>query len=63
MSMSMHVIGFVPPDGTWAQMKAIWDACQAAGVSLPDEVEDFFGGEPKVRRHTALWAELFYGFK
>lgn len=45
MSMSTHVIGFVPPDGRWARMKAIWDACTAANVPIPAEVGEFFGGE------------------
>jgi hypothetical protein len=45
MSMSTHVTGFAPPDEQWAKMKAIWDACGAAGIAVPDEVERFFGGE------------------
>jgi len=45
MSMSTHVAGFVPPDETWQKMKAIFDACRAADVPVPDEVEDFFEGE------------------
>lgn len=48
MSMSTHVVGFKPPDEKWKKMKAIHDACKAAGVSRPDEVIDFFdGGEPE----------------
>ncbi len=43
MSMSTHVIGFVPPDEQWQKMKAIWDACEAAGIPVPEEVDDFFG--------------------
>lgn len=43
MSMSTHVIGIVPPDDEWQKMKAIWDACDAAGVDPPDEVAEFFG--------------------
>ena len=46
MSMSTHVIGFRPPDENWKQMKAIYDACTKAKVSLPEEVEDYFNGEP-----------------
>lgn len=46
MGMSTHVIGFVPPDETWQKMKAIYDACEAAGIEPPQEVEDFFDGEP-----------------
>ena len=45
MGMSMFVTGFWPPDEKWQQMKAAWDACAAAGVPVPEEVEDFFGGE------------------
>ena len=45
MGMSTHVQGFRPPDETWQKMRAIYDACDAAGIDLPWEVEDFFGGE------------------
>lgn len=45
MSMSTHVTGFAPADGTWQKMKAAWDACETAGVPVPAEVEEFFGGE------------------
>jgi hypothetical protein len=45
MGMSTHVVGFRPPDDRWRQMKAVWDACAAAGTSIPDEVDEFFNGE------------------
>jgi hypothetical protein len=45
MSMSTHVTGFAPPDEQWQKMKAIWDACGAAQIPVPGEVEEFFGGE------------------
>lgn len=45
MSMSTHVIGIRPPDSDWIKMKAIWDACKVAGVTVPTEVEEFFDGE------------------
>jgi len=45
MSMSTHVIGFKPPDEKWNKMKAIYDACEVAGVPIPSEVDDFFDGE------------------
>jgi hypothetical protein len=44
MGVSYDVSGFVPPDETWAKMKAAWDACRAAGVEPPDELWNFFGG-------------------
>jgi hypothetical protein len=43
MSMSTHVVGF--RDDRWTRMKAVWDACEAAGTSIPDEVDEFFDGE------------------
>lgn len=47
MGMSTHVVGFIPPDEKWQKMKAVWDACRAAGVEVPEDVCDFFeGGEP-----------------
>lgn len=45
MSMSMHVVGFRLPDERWHKMKTVYDACEAAGIEVPSEVEDFFGGK------------------
>lgn len=45
LSASMHVTGFRPPDDTWVKMKAVWDACQAAKITAPAEVAQFFGFE------------------
>lgn len=42
MSMSTHVVGFAPPDEKWQKMKAVWDACAAAKIPVPDEVDRFF---------------------
>lgn len=44
MGMSTHVVGFVPPDDKWKAMKAVYDACAAAGVPVPREVDKFFDG-------------------
>lgn len=44
MGMSTSVVGFIPPDEKWQQMKAVYDSCAAAGVPVPTEVEFFFGG-------------------
>lgn len=43
--MSTHVYGYAPPDTKWLAMKAIWDACHAANVDPPAEVDRFFDGE------------------
>jgi hypothetical protein len=45
MGMSMHVIGIKPPDDRWNKMKGAYDACQAAGIPVPDAVLSFFEGE------------------
>lgn len=45
MSMSTHVNGFRPPDAEWEKMLRAWQACEAAGVPVPQELWDFFGGE------------------
>jgi hypothetical protein len=42
MGMSTHVVGFKPPDEKWQKMFAALQACAAAGVDVPDEVERFF---------------------
>jgi uncharacterized protein YcnI len=44
MSMSTRVVGFRPPDEEWQRHKAVWDACQFAGVRVPDETNRFFMG-------------------
>lgn len=46
MGMSTHVIGFRPPDKKWEEMKTVWDACEKAGVPVPDSVMKFFEYSP-----------------
>ena len=46
MGMSTHAIGFKPADEKWNKMKASWEACEAAGVEIPQEVLDYFCDEP-----------------
>ncbi len=43
MSMSTHVLGFKPPDDKWKRMKDVRDACIAAKIPVPKEVDQFFG--------------------
>ena len=43
--MSTHVVGIVPPDEDWRAQKAVWDACVAAGVEIPQRTLAFFDGE------------------
>jgi hypothetical protein len=45
MGMHSYVLGFREPDEKWHQMKSVWDACKAADIDSPKEVEMFFGGE------------------
>jgi len=45
MSLSLHVMGFVPPDEKWREMKEVWDACKKANVEVPESVSEFFGGQ------------------
>ncbi len=54
MSMSMHLVGFRPPDDQWRKMKAVWDACKAANIPNPKEVDDFFGGQPPDDRGISI---------
>jgi hypothetical protein len=44
MGMSTSVVGFTQPNERWMAMKAVWDACMAAQVDIPAEVERFFDG-------------------
>ena len=45
MSMSTHVEGVMPADERWKQMKAVHDACTAAGLEVPAQVVAYFGFE------------------
>ena len=45
MSVNIFVVGFRPPDDVWRKHKAVWDACDAAGVEIPDATLVFFGYE------------------
>lgn len=45
MGMSSYVVGIKPPDDVWRRMKAAYEACEAAGVEIPDEVNRFFNDE------------------
>lgn len=44
MSMSTHVVGIRPANERWQQMKAAYDACVTAGVTVPSPVVQFFDG-------------------
>ena len=45
MGMSTHAIGFKPADEEWNKMKHVWDVCDNAGISVPDEVQKYFDYE------------------
>ena len=45
MGMSTHVVGFRAPDENYEKMKNAWNACEAAGIEIPNEVYDFFEGQ------------------
>jgi hypothetical protein len=42
MGMSIGVYGIKPPDDDWRKMKAVYDACDAAGLPIPKQVERYF---------------------
>ncbi len=42
----LDVVGFIPPDFKWKQMKAVWDACVRAQVDPPKDVVAFFNHIP-----------------
>ena len=46
MSMSTHLIGIIPPNDMWKNMKAIWDSCEVANIKIPSEVLAFFDDTP-----------------
>lgn len=70
MGMSSNIKGIKEPDAHWKKMKAIWDSCEAAGVKIPDEVQEFFGYEPPDHLgvvvdipHGQYLAEMHEGFE
>ena len=40
------MVGIRPPDEKWKRMKSVWDACEAAGVDPPHEINEFFNNVP-----------------
>lgn len=42
MSQSMHVIGVGKPDENHRKMYAAYQSCLAAGISIPDEINEYF---------------------
>lgn len=46
MGMSIQVVGFRAPDEHFKKMEKVWDACKAAKIELPEEVDLFFDGLP-----------------
>jgi len=54
MSTSTSVYGIRLPDETRKKMKAVWEACKAAGVEIPEEVDEFFDSEKPDRLGVAI---------
>ena len=42
MGMSTHLTAFKGQDEEWENMKNVYDACQRAGIEVPEEVMTFF---------------------
>lgn len=47
MGMSTHVTGVRDLDGQFSKMIAVKLACESAGIDYPDDVENYFNGEPE----------------
>jgi hypothetical protein len=41
----MNIVGYIKPDDKWLKMKEVWDACEKAGIEIPEEVDEYFDGE------------------
>ena len=60
-----------PPDAKFKKMKAIYDACIAGGVDVPDDVEEFFdyeepdplGTQVEIKKVQLLKGEYELGFQ
>lgn len=44
MSVTLRVAIYRPPDEEFNNMKAAWNACQKAKITIPEKVSDFFDG-------------------
>lgn len=38
----LRVVGLSFPDDTWRKMRAVYDACEDAGLSVPSKVLEYF---------------------
>lgn len=48
--MCMYVVGICSPDDQWQKMKAAYEACENAGVDIPESVLAFFDWQvPNIR--------------
>lgn len=45
MGRSLIVKGIVPADVKFKKMLAVWEACENAGVIIPDKVHEFFNND------------------
>lgn len=43
--MSTHVVGIKPPTPGYLAKLKVWEACETAGVPIPDEVLEYFNHE------------------
>lgn len=46
MGMSTHIKAITPPDETWEQIKAIYDAYKNANIEPPEKIKEFFNFVP-----------------
>ncbi len=70
MSMHTRVVAFRAPDEQWQRMKTVWDACDDAGIDIPEKVLEYFGDEEPDPRgveidiHKYIWtADMQEGFE
>lgn len=54
MSMSVHIRGLKKPDDRHSKMITAYNACRDAGVTPPDEVLNYFGGNGPDERGTEV---------
>ncbi len=57
MGMSTSVCGIIPADEKYRKMKSIYDQCEELSVVPPEEVTDFFNGEPPDSTGVVLWLD------
>lgn len=57
-SPHLYIKGIVPADDQYFKMKTAYEACEAAGLDIPSEIQAFFGYETPEAEGQVIDLEL-----